>query len=188
MSNKSLSSIMAIFLQPVSIAVIQLSFNLLNAPSSIVEFSYLAPFSVSILKSETSTQNCILKPLSISWLSNLYIRLVVILQFTSLVINEDNLYWTWSLVFNSNTPLSVLNSLLDFIKLSEVVTMQQTDNIAYKLKLRSFWQVCITELLIQSVETLYISEPTLWAFTSWCEPCLTPIVVFTKLQWLVNYS
>jgi len=41
---------------------------------------------------------------STSYISDLYIRLVVTLQFTSLIIDEDNSYWTWSLVFNSNTP------------------------------------------------------------------------------------
>ena len=36
----------------------------------------------------------------------LYIRLVVTLQFASLIIDKDNSYWTWSLVFNSNIPIS----------------------------------------------------------------------------------
>ena len=38
------------------------------------------------------------------YISDLYIRLVVILQFTSLIISKDNSYWTWSLVFNSDIP------------------------------------------------------------------------------------
>jgi len=41
--------------------------------------------------------------LSIFYISDLYIRLVVILQFASLIIDKDNFYWTWSPVFNSNT-------------------------------------------------------------------------------------
>ena len=43
---------------------------------------------------------------SISYNIYLYIRLVVILWFASLIINKDNSYWTWSLVFNSDTPIS----------------------------------------------------------------------------------
>ena len=42
--------------------------------------------------------------LSISYNIYLYIRLVVILQFASLIIDKDNSYWTQSPVFNSNTP------------------------------------------------------------------------------------
>ena len=38
------------------------------------------------------------------------------------------------------TYQSALTPILDFFPLSEVVTMQQTDSIAYKLKPRSFYK------------------------------------------------
>ena len=41
----------------------------------------------------------------------LYIRLVVTLQLTSLIIDKDNSYWTWSPVFNSDTPFSTHSHL-----------------------------------------------------------------------------
>ena len=38
------------------------------------------------------------------------------------------------------THQSALTSILDFFPLSEVATMQQTDSVAHKLKLRSFYK------------------------------------------------
>lgn len=39
--------------------------------------------------------------------------------------------------------------------------MQQTDGTSHKLKPRLFWEVCITELIVQSFHTLYIPELTM---------------------------
>jgi len=52
------------------------------------------------------------------------------------------------------------HSSLDFNPSSEVATTQQTDSTAHKLKPRSFWQVCITELIAQSFYTLCIPKLT----------------------------
>ena len=41
-------------------------------------------------------------------------------------------------MFGGNTPLLVLTFLLDFNKVSEIVTIQQTDGIVYKLKPKLF--------------------------------------------------
>jgi len=42
--------------------------------------------------------------------------------------------------YSMMTYQSALTPILDFFLLSEVVTMQQTDNIAHKLKLRLFYK------------------------------------------------
>jgi len=47
-----------------------------------------------------------------------------------------NSHWTWSLVFNGDTP--ILTSTWTFSPSSEIVTMRQTDGAAHKLKSRSF--------------------------------------------------
>jgi len=74
---------------------------------------------------------------SISYNTYLYIKLVVILQFASLIIDEDNFYWTWSLVFNANIPIST-HSILDLFLSLEIMTTWQTDSTVHKLKPRSF--------------------------------------------------
>ena len=48
-----------------------------------------------------------------------------------------NSYWTWSPVFNGDTPFST-HSHSDFSPSSEVATTRQTDGAAHKLKPRSF--------------------------------------------------
>jgi len=71
-------------------------------------------YSCQCLNTETSTQgnrDFTTETLSISYTIHLYIRLVVILWFTSLIINEDNSYWTWSLVFNGDIPISTHSHL-----------------------------------------------------------------------------
>ena len=70
-----------------------------------------------------------------------------------------NFYWTQSLVFNSDILTSVLTFPSDFIQFSEIMTMQQTGSTVYKLKPRSFWQVCIIKLLARS----FIYSIYLWA-------------------------
>ena len=81
----------------------------------------LTPISISPLKpletSVWSNSSYTTETLSISYSSFLYIRLVVILQLTSLIINKDNSYWTWSLVFNGDIPISThfYLGLLSFI-------------------------------------------------------------------------
>ena len=90
---------------------------------------------------KTSTWSCILKPPSFFFLYYLYIRLVGILYFASPIINYFS--WTLSLVFFSNTLILVLIPL-KLHSTPKVVTVQQTNSIAYKLKLRSFWKVCTT--------------------------------------------
>ena len=42
---------------------------------------------------------------------------------------------------------SVLTSISDFFLPSEIATMQQTDSVVYKLKLRLFYKVCISKLI-----------------------------------------
>ena len=66
-------------------------------------------YSYQYFNTETSTwdnRGFTTETSSISYTICLYIRLVVTLWFASLIINEDNSYWTWSLVFNGDTPIS----------------------------------------------------------------------------------
>ena len=53
---------------------------------------------------------------------------------------------------NSNNLLLVLNFLSDFIKLFEVVTTWQTDDIVYELKPRFY--LIYTRLLVHTILTL----------------------------------
>ena len=61
-------------------------------------------------------------------------------HIVSLIIDEDNSYWTQSLVFNSDIPNQHSLLSLDFIYLSEVVTIQQIDSTTHELKPRLFYK------------------------------------------------
>ena len=123
-------------------------------------------YSCQYLNTETSAQSNRGYPTeipSISYNRSSYIRLVVILYFASLIINENKLLLNsihgvqWR---HTKSPLTPISDFSDFFLSSEVVTIWQTDGTAYKLKPGSFHK-----------------STHLWAhladFHLWCEPHLT---------------
>jgi len=112
----SLPSMAAIFLAIYLIAMLQPSrYSIFHGRDTPIQlslpwWSYLC----QCLSTETSTwsnRSFTTETLSISYTICLYIRLVVTLSFTSLIINEDNSYWTQFLVFNDDTPISTHSHL-----------------------------------------------------------------------------
>ena len=98
-----------LFLQHILTVVIQQSrYTIFHDGSTLILLSLLWQSSSTLLLSVfyhwTLCLEQYTKIPSISYMTDSYIRLVVILWFANLIIDEDNSYWTQSSVFNSNTP------------------------------------------------------------------------------------
>ena len=109
-------SMAATFIATHLMVVLQPSrYSIFHGRDTSIQLSLLwQSYSCQCLNTETSTQGnrgFTTETPSISYIICLYIRLVVTLWFTSLIINEDNSYWTQSPVFNGNTPISTYSHL-----------------------------------------------------------------------------
>ena len=110
-NHTSLPSTVATFLATCLIAVLQPSgYSIFYGGDTLIQLGLpWQSYSYQYFNTETSTwgnRGFTTETSSISYTICLYIRLVVTLWFASLIINEDNSYWTWSLVFNGDTPIS----------------------------------------------------------------------------------
>ena len=147
----SLPSLAATFLVTCLMAVLQPSrYSIFHGRDTPIQLSLpWWSYSCQCLNTETSTwsnRGFTTETPSISYTICLYIRLVVILWFASLIINKDNSYWTRSLVFNSNTPISTHSHHLKLRPYGRQIVQHI-----------SWSQDCSTSLLI--------SESILWTST-----------------------
>ena len=151
-NHTSLPSTVATFLTTCLMAVLQPSgYSVFHSGDTPIQLSLpWWSYSCQCLNTET---------LSISYTIHLYIRLVVTLWSTSLIIDEDNSYWTWSPVFNGDTPIST------HFHLRLLPIIWSCDHVADRwhsilAKAKVIPQVC------SSLSPFYRLPPQ-------CEPCLT---------------
>jgi len=126
LNHTSLSFIIATFLTICLITVLQ--------PSRYsIFYSRDTPIWLGLPWQSYSCQCLNTKTLSIFYSKHLYIRLVI----TSLIINEDKLLLNLIPGVQQWHTKSILTPISDFFLFSEIMTTQQTNGTAYKLKPRS---------------------------------------------------